>query len=381
MPNDWGARATILVVDDDKTVCAALARQLGRAGYLPYCVRNGTTALEFARAGGADLVILDLLMPGLSGMDTCRELRLIPGWEAVPVLILTGYGDETLYPQALACGADDFLTKPVRTEELLLRVKSLIRIRGLLADLQAGVDAVREQNEVILKGRAMRERLEAFLLHDLKNPIAAILLLAEMKSETSGQDKASWELAQTHAQHLMDLTVSWMDHIGAEHGGLRPNLADVELGPFLDKVVGRLALWFRTREVEPLVERGGPGLSHPMDPALMDRVLGNLVDNSLRFAPQGSQLLLGAGRGAGNSLLLRVGDRGPGVPPEQRERLFDLFAQLESAGSQHRERHNRGLGLAFCKAAVEAHGGRIWVEDNPGGGSLFLVEIPARDRA
>ncbi|GEM_PF-5447841 len=181
MSTEWGSRETVLIVDDDRAVCLSLKRQLEHAGYLAHCVNDGPAALSFAADSTADLVILDLVMPGMDGLETCRRLQALPGWAKTPVLILTGSQEGELYARAMECGADDFLTKPVRTEELLLRVKALIRIRGLVADLQVSVATVQAQNELILRTREMREKLEAFLLHDLKNPIGGILLQAEMR--------------------------------------------------------------------------------------------------------------------------------------------------------------------------------------------------------
>jgi signal transduction histidine kinase len=376
MSADWGPRETILVVDDDRNVCAALSRQLTRAGYLPHCVADGPSALAFAAGGTADLVIMDLLMPGMTGLDACRSLRALPGWAEIPVLILTGTHDPETYAQALDCGADDFLTKPVRTEELLLRVKSLIRIRGLLADLRTSVATIGAQNEIILQNRAAQERLQAFLLHDLKNPIGGILLQAEMMVEQDGPALAPWKRILAGAEHLLSLVMSWMDHIKAEQTGIHPDLADVELQPFLQRILARHELWFKVRSIQADLELGAPGITHPMDPILMERVLTNLLDNCLRYSPDGGTLTLGARRLESGALLLHLSDQGPGVPLDLRERLFDIYTQLETSTSHSQNRLNRGLGLAYCRTAVDSHGGRIWVDDNPGGGSRFNIELP-----
>lgn len=373
---EGGPRETILVVDDDRNICAALQRQLARTGYLVHCVYDGASALDFARSQRADLVILDLFMPGMNGIETCRALRTRTGWAEIPVLILTGAEDEGLYEQAIHCGADDFLTKPVRSEELLLRVKSLIRMRGLFADLRVGAAAVQAQNDLIVKSRETRERLQAFLLHDLKNPIASILLQAEMMIDLEAQPPEAWKRVLTGAEHLMKLVASWMDHIRAEQTGIQPAITQVKVLPFLEAIRARHELWFKARGVLGIVEVADSGLSHPMDPVLMERVVGNLLDNSLRYSPDGGRLRLEASVKEDGALLLTVSDQGPGVPPGLRERMFDLYAQLETVAIQGRNRETRGLGLAFCKTAVESHGGRIWVEDNPGGGCLFTIELP-----
>ena len=376
MPAAWGSRETILVVDDDRNICAALKRQLGRAGYVVHTVNDGRSALAFAGKGEADLVILDLHMPGLNGIDTCRALRTTPGWAEIPILILTGSQEEELYGQAVNCGADDFLTKPVRSEELLLRAKSLIRIRGLVADLRAGVATIEAQNALILQARETEDKLQAFLLHDLKNPITSILLQAEMMVETTEDVDKGWKRVLTGAEHLMSLVMSWMDHIREDRTGIHPRLTEVEVRPFLEGIRQRHDLWFKVRAIACEVRVEEPWLTHPMDPVLMDRVVGNLLDNCLRYSPDGGTLTLGAERLEDGGLALCLCDQGPGVPVELRERMFDLYAQLETSTAHSQNRRNRGLGLAFCKTAVESHRGRIWVDDNPGGGSRFHIELP-----
>lgn len=376
MTSGWGNGETVLVVDDDRNTRLALNRALVREGYTVHGLADGADVLAYAERRRADLVILDVMMPGLGGIEACRRLRGLPGWEHTPVLILTGTDVEEAYAQAQSCGADDFLSKPVRRQELLLRVKSLIRVGLLVQDLKTSVATIEDQKQVILQGREIQDRLQAFLLHDLKNPIAAILLQAEMRAAAEGPDREAWGRVLAGTEHLMKLVVSWMDHLRAQHAGIQPDLAEVEVPPFLDAVLARHAILFSARKVRAGIQPLPPGLRHAMDPVLMDRVLDNLLDNSLRYAPEGSLLALGADRGPDGSLHLWVADQGPGVPEDVRGRMFDLYAQLETRHGAFHARHNRGLGLAYCKAAVESHGGRIWVDDNPGGGSRFHVELP-----
>jgi len=299
---DEGSGKTILVVDDDRAVALALQRQLKRAGYLVHCVASGEEALAVAATGPPDLVVLDLVMPGLGGIGTCRALRALPGWLNLPILILTGTYEEELHREAMTCGADDFLTKPVHTEELLLRVRSLIRLGGLVADLQAGVATIQAQNAFILKTREEREQLQAFLLHDLKNPIASILLQAELMLDQGAEASGPWSRVLTAAEHLLKLVLSWMDHIKAEHAGLQPALTPVALGPFLEGILAHHGLWLKVRSIRGAVDLEAPGLTHALDPVLMERVLDNLLDNCLRYSPEGGELRLGAERRQGGAL-------------------------------------------------------------------------------
>lgn len=372
---------TILVVDDDALIRAALKRQLHRAGYAMEAAESGQKALAFAEHQMADLVILDLKMPGMSGFETCSRLKTIPGWENIPVLILTGDQDEKDYEAAIQAGADDFLTKPALFQELMLRIHSLLRIRGFLEDLRESVSTIEAQREVILGDKAMREKLQAFLLHDLKNPISSIHLQAEMKVDLLPEgeaDRAEWGMVLHHSERLMKLVTGWLDFQQSEAVGLHPQRVKVETKVFLEDLLKRHAIWLQVRHLAASVQVHEEGMELSMDPLIMERVLGNLLENSIRYSPEGGHILIEA-RGASEDLVrLEISDQGPGIPAQLHQAVFDMYVQLEAVSSYVPARESRGLGLAFCRMAAEAHGGRIWVEDIPSGGTRFVIEMPQR---
>ena len=370
---------TILVVDDDALIREALRRQLRRAGYAMEAAESGAKALAYAERSAADLVILDLKMPGLSGFETCRQLKAMAGWEHVPVLILTGDQDEADYEGALAVGADDFLTKPVLFQELMLRIHSLLRIRRFLADLRESVSTIEDQREVILRDKALREKLQAFLLHDLKNPISSILLQSELRVNTAtagSKEAVAWGLTLHQAERLMKLVTGWMDFMRSEEVGLRLKLVKVDTRSFLESLLQRHALWFQVRHLKGSVRVQEELSELPLDPAIMERVLGNLLENCIRYSPEGGDILLEARLAGEAQVRLEVSDRGPGIPQHLQFSVFDMYVQLEAASSQVSARESRGLGLAFCRMAAEAHGGTIWAEDNTAGGTRFVIEMP-----
>jgi len=377
MRKDLGTRGTVLVVDDEPNVGAGLRRVLSQAGYLVHVVCDGRSALTLLESESPDLVILDLLMPGLGGVETCKAIRKIPGRENTPVLVLTGSQDQDLFGEVLSSGADDYLRKPVQTEELLLRVGSLIRIRGLVSSLQDLVVTFMKQAEQIERNKEFQERVNRFLLHDLKSPISGILLQAEMMIEEGAEPTSPWRHILDGAERLMKLVGTWMDQARVEHLGLQPAERHVPLRPLLDGVIAQRLLWFQVKGIQGTVHLEDPFLSHHLDPDLMERVLGNLLDNGARFSPAGGELRLSAHTDTDGSLVIQISDQGPGIPEAMRDRIFDLFIQGAASPDTNQHRQNWGLGLAFCKMVVESHGGRIWVEDGPGGGTCFTIELPA----
>jgi signal transduction histidine kinase len=173
------------------------------------------------------------------------------------------------------------------------------------------------------------------------------------------------------AQHLMRLIHNLLDISKSEEGKLVPRRAEVDLHALADEVHEAFDVQARAAGVTLEVAVDVPALR--ADQGLIQRVLENLMENALRHAPRGSAVRLSAGR-CGREVEVRVTDRGPGIPPEMREKIFDRFVQLDRS-SADASRSGRGLGLTFCKLAVEAHGGRVWVED-AAPGTTVCVRLP-----
>lgn len=381
---ECGLGGTILVVDDDAMIRRSLGRLLERAGYAPRFAEGGLAALEAFAVPGIDLVLLDLNMPGLRGFEVCRRIRALPQGADVPILMLTGEQGEEVYHEAIDSGADDFLNKPIQFTELLIRVNSMLRLGALLASLRQSVALLQTQYEALQVARKERDHLNTFLLHDLKSPIANVLLQAEMMRELPGQDEEqerAWATVFEAAAHARKLLTGWLDFSTWEEFGFELEIHPVSSGRLIEGLRAHVEPWVRHKELcfEPQAD---PALAvlH-VDETAITRVLRNILDNCVRYTPLGSTLGLRIAQGPEGAVQVRITDEGPGIPPEAREAIFDLFTQLEATSSRSPQDHQHGMGLAFCKLAVEAHGGRIWVEEAPSGGSCFVVELPHAETA
>lgn len=376
-----GLGRTILVVDDDAMVRRSLGRLLERAGYELRFAEHGLAALESFAVPGIDLVLLDLNMPGIRGFEVCRRIRALPlplGAD-VPILMLTGEQGEEIYQEAIESGADDFLNKPIQFTELLLRVSSMLRLGTLLASLRHSVSIVQTQYEALQLARKERDHLNTFLLHDLKSPIANILLQAEMMREQPDLEETQrnmWTSVFESAAHARKLLTGWLDFSTWEELGFELDIHPVAPEGLVAGLRAHVEPWVRHKELrfEAAID---PALtSLHLDETAMTRVLRNILDNCVRYAPVGSVLGLDLLATPDRTTRIRITDQGPGIPPNAREAIFDLFTQLEATSSRAPRDHQHGMGLAFCKLAVEAHGGRIWAEEAPSGGSCFVIELP-----
>lgn len=414
----------VLVVEDSATQAEELRLILQAGGFEVETVPSAEAALAYLETSDVDVVVSDIIMPGASGYDLCRRIKTDARWKSTPTLLLTSLTDPIDVIHALECGADSFLSKPCDPDHLIERVNNLLESRRLRVlargaggveilfegrrftipaekeqildllvstfedmvrknhELGAARDALAAKHEQLVRVEQQKEELSALVVHDLRSPAAGILMAARSKLDstaTSEADRALWGLVYTSAEVINRMVMNLLDIAGSADGvfAARPTSVDV---PALIGEVHRLmtpcADGLR-HEIRVEVQPGIPRLRADRD--LLRRVLQNLVENAVRHSPPGSPIDIEADASA-RVVRLRVRDRGPGIPIGLRERIFDKYVRVAAAapGEPHREggSFGKGLGLAFCRIAVGAHRGRIWVEDNTPTGSLFVVEIP-----
>ncbi|HEY1553681.1 MAG TPA: hybrid sensor histidine kinase/response regulator [Kofleriaceae bacterium] len=367
-------RERVLVVDDSAPNRMVACGHLEAAGYEVVAVGSGEAALELLGREDVtrfDLVVLDVLMPGLGGLATCRRLRGNPATTELPVLFLTALDDKDATEPALEAGGDDLLPKPFQRAELLLRVRALIRQRRTTLRLREATHELAAQNEALRRAEVGRRRMSELIVHDLKSPASAIAVNAELLRHM----KLGGELAEIAedilvAAHQIDRTArDLLDVSRAEDGTLEVEREDIDLAELAGEVAATLrgaARW--TGLTIEIVARAPTAIG---DRELVRRILQNLVHNALRYAPRDTVVRVETEAEPGG-VVLRVLDEGPGVPPGDADRIFERNVSLDDTG-----RGGHGLGLAFCRLAAEAQGGRIWVEARVPRGAAFCVRIPA----
>jgi two-component system sensor histidine kinase/response regulator len=377
MDRTQDAAAHILVVDDTLQNRLLAEARLVTAGYRVTQAASGEEGLAVFAAEPPDLVLLDVRMPGLDGFDTLKRLRELPHGPDVPVVFLTALDDEDTHRRALQGGADDFLTKPLRPTELLIRVRSLLRLRQAMRSLHESHELVSTQRDALIRARDLRERLSAFIIHDLKSPLSNISAATDLLARRVDNDNArrTISLIQRGCSDMNRMVMNLLDIARTEDGQLQLQTKEFDLRGMLDDVIERIratrgqfhdAVQFETEyDLDSSCIQG--------DPELLRRVIENLIDNALRYSPARAAIHVHAEKREGQVDIL-VRDEGPGIPHEHRERVFEMYERL----NDHHDRAGRGLGLVFCRAAVEAHGGAIWIDDQlEGQGATFHVRLSA----
>jgi two-component system, sensor histidine kinase and response regulator len=366
-------KAKILVVDDNAQNRALARETLEDEGYAVIVAENGDAGIRAVEAERPDCVLLDIRMPGTDGFAVCASIRALPEARDTPVVFVTALRDVDTFEQALRAGGDDFLTKPVRPTELVLRVQAALRLRRMGTELREYYDLVRRQRDDLMRLQLQKERLSSFVVHDLKNPVNSLDLHAQLllrEPDLPAQAKQSVLHIRAEARALLRLILNLLDISKSEEGRLTPQRTTIELDPVLAEIFDAFAIRARDARVE-LRRSLGVGTA-VADVDLLRRVIENLVDNALRHAPPSSTLTVAVEPVPG-AVELRVSDQGTGIAAEQRDKIFERFVQ--GTREQMLTRSGRGLGLAFCRLAVEAHGGSIWVEDaSPG--AVFCVRLP-----
>jgi signal transduction histidine kinase len=364
----------VLVVDDNEQNRALAQASLEGEEMSVLVAASGEEGVALFEREHPDCVLLDVRMPGLDGFGACKRIRALPGGPETPIIFLTALRDVDTFDRALSAGGDDFLTKPVRPTELIVRVQGALRLRRLGAELRNHYDVIRRQRDDLMRLQLQKERLTSFVVHDLKNPVNAIDLHAQMlcrDKELSPDARESAASIRAETRHLMRLITNLLDISKSQEGQLVPNKVPIAWRTLVKEVMGAFGAQAQARNVRLEAAVGLETVRADRD--LFQRVLENLVENAIRHAPRDSVVRIEDG-GLSGEIEVRVADSGAGIPPDQREHIFDRFVQIGSA-TQLASRSGRGLGLTFCKSAIEAHGGRIWVEDgNPG--AVFCMRLP-----
>jgi signal transduction histidine kinase len=367
------AKEKILVVDDNAQNRALAQATLEDEGYEVLLATGGEEGIRLVEAERPDCVLLDVRMPGMDGFAVCARIRALPEARDTPVVFLTALRDVDTFDQALRAGGDDFLTKPVRPTELVLRIQAALKLRRMNAELRETFDLVRRQRDDLMRLGLQKERLSSFVVHDLKNPVNSLDLHAQLllrQADLPPRARDSVLHIRSEARSLLRLILNLLDISKSEEGRLSVRLAPVAFEALTAEVIEEFAM--RAQDGRVTLVRDLQVESVVADDDLLRRVIENLVDNALRHAPPGSSVTISTGRHE-DAIDIRVTDRGRGIPPQQRDEIFDRFVQ--GSTEEILTRTGRGLGLAFCRHAVQAHGGRIWVEDaDPG--AVCCVRLP-----
>lgn len=352
--------STILIVDDTPANLSVLVDTLSETGYKLMVAEDGEDAIAQTSRVQPDLVLLDVMMPGVDGFETCRRLKAQPATKNIPIIFMTALTDTAEKVRAFSAGAVDYITKPIQHEEALARISTHLTIRRLQHELQQQL--------------ALKERFMRIAGHDLRNPLCLILMSGELARRKGATPEVSeyLESINSSAQQMRRIIDTFLNirKPGDNHRGAMDR-SDLNL------IAAAVAA-----QNEPAVERKNLLLSLELAERLplakaeagsIYQALSNYVSNAIKFHSPGGKIVVRTYQSE-TRIRAEVQDGGPGVSPGERSRLFSEYSQISNPPTGGED--STGLGLSIVKQLVESEKGVVGADFPPEGGSVFWFEVP-----
>lgn len=371
----------ILIVDDEERNLRLLEAMLSDQNYSFLMAQSGEEALQIAENTIPDLVLLDIMMPGVNGFDVCSKLKKDEKTKMVPIVMVTASNEKEHRIEAIKCGADDFLNKPVDRHELCARVSSLLRIKSYHDDLANSLIEISQKNEKLKELEKTKEQLIHMIIHDLNGPLHAITLGLEVftlrSSNFSDDETETLKKCSDSCSDIKHLIQSMLDIHKMEEGKLEPRKNDTDAAGLIREVLAQFTFKANSKQIQLSFDTQDDLPPVSIDKNLIKRVVMNLLENALRHSRNGDSIRLFTQFDNEKKVFrFTIKDNGMGVPPQYHRKIFDKFEQVKLS-KEGFKLGKSGLGLAFSKMAIEAHGGKIWVEsEGLNQGSTFIFEIP-----
>ena len=365
----------LLVVDDDPANRDVLSRRLTQQGHQVRTASNGVDALQLVREAAFDLVLLDILMPDMDGYEVLSQIKADVRLQHIPVIMISALSEVQSVVRCIEAGAEDYLAKPFDATLLRARIgASLEKKRGrdresvLFEQLQDNYKRLQEVEK-------LRDDMRNMIVHDLRTPLTAVIMGVEMLERNGELNESQHQLMTIAAgggRTLLGMINDLLDVEKMESGTTQLQYEELSAAKLVAGAVAQVASLAADGNTELVTEIADDVPPFAGDQNKLSRTLVNLIANAIKFTRVGTVTITAARAGA-EHVRFAVRDTGAGIPAEAFERIFEKFGQLDA-----RSHVGTGLGLAFCKLAVEAHGGQITVESVLGEGSTFSFTIPVK---
>ena len=374
------AAKTILIVDDMPANLEVVTSHLERQGYCAVVALGGEEGIERAEFVQPDLILLDVMMPGLDGFETCRRLKANEATRDIPVIFMTALADTGDKLTGFAVGAVDYVTKPLNGAEVLARIDTHLTLYALRqqlaaqnAQLQKEIAAREETQAALQRSNTELEQLAYVASHDMQEPLRMVASYLQLVAQRyQGRLDADADefigYAVDGAKRMQALINDLLAYsrLGTKARPFEPTDCNVVVSTALSHLRIAIADSGAVVTHDPLPVIMG-------DPSQLLQLFQNLLANAVKFRGDAVPRVHVSAEPAGAGWRFTVSDNGIGIAPEYFERIFVLFQRLHGRGAYP----GTGIGLAICKKVVERHGGHIEVQSEPGQGSTFVFTLAA----
>jgi len=377
----------ILIVDDIGENLQVLGNILSKEGFDTSFALNGKLALSVIEETLPDLILLDIAMPVMDGFEVCRILKNNERTRTIPIIFLTAKTEVDNMIHGFSLGADDYVTKPFNTLELLARVKAHIELKKSKdtileqnKELSNLVSQLSKNNEELNKLNASKDKFFSIIAHDLKGPVGNLNSFLNFMADHS--DKISKEefqkdliLLQSSSKKIKDLLENLLTWSRSQRGDIQYNPDNFDLQRLIQSNMLLFESSVNNKKIS-LINKVESGTSGYFDYEMIKTVFRNLISNAIKYTNTNGSITISS-KEVDTFLEITIEDTGTGMNPSMSQNLFRIEVKHFSTDGTNGEK-GTGLGLILCKEFIDKHGGKIWVESEEGKGSKFKFTIPKK---
>ncbi len=363
-------KKSVLIVDDNLNNLQ-LASTVLSPFYRLMLADSGEKALRTLEVKLPDIILLDIMMPGISGYEVCKQLKSIERTKDIPVIFLTAKVEEGDIAMAFDVGGADYISKPFKSREVLARIKTHL-------DLQTAMQELQLKNQELTKLVQNRDKFFSIIAHDLRSPFSGVIGLLELvatRSEKYTKDDLVRYIQMVYESvlglyGLLDNLLKWSK--------IQRDIFEAKLEHLsLSAIIKENILVVNPKAIQKEIKifyTADDSLSVFSDKDVLSIVIRNLLSNAMKFSLRGGEVRVSVQQSDTGETEVAVADNGVGMPAEVFVKLFDISEKISSVGTE--EEPSSGLGLILCKEYIEIIGGKIWAESEFGKGSTFYFTIP-----
>ncbi|MDD6210922.1 MAG: hybrid sensor histidine kinase/response regulator [Bacteroidales bacterium] len=363
----------IYVVDDVQTNILLLQTILQKEGFKIKSALSGEDALELVKTQKPDLILLDVMMPGMDGYTVAERLKNDPETENIPIIFLTALNETTDIVKGFKLGASDYLTKPFHKDELIVRITHQLT-------LLCATRIIKKQQSDLEQVIAARDKLYSIVSHDLRSPVSAlkmlnsaILMLMKGSKEVTAEMIEIVELMNQSSDELYSLLDNLLKWTKNQLGTLKAVKQEVNVNNILTDILNVYTLFATQKEVKLKIDLLPEDLIFQGDIEMVKAILRNLISNALKFTFKGGTVELTTTKQT-DGVLFKVKDTGKGIAEEDQKKLLQDNTHFTTYGTNKEK--GSGLGLLLCRDFAQLHNGKLWFESEENVGTTFFCFLP-----